>query len=636
MMTVQKQIPSLQEYIFPPVEIKTAIEQLLKYYQLQNQKSVALYEQWKDTNNFHGDMNDYNKVLEMKELFQLAQGKEWESLLQVIILRDEYSDDFNFKDFDKLNPSQQKDVIEIISSGQRAFKKINKWLEPINKKNVLSAIYSAMKIKIGNNYYDQFQILKYANLKSIPNEDDSVGIFPDLLEIDNPPALVEYFKLQREPIHDCLILGFMRGKTSYKPTIYLFLVWNNSFYVISFDDKRFNLENVAGSRDPDSYKERVFGNIWLPLEIFFGEKKTTDSTEIQVRNQKIFKRGKMSEIFKDEPESKAWLEMFTYRFLDYIKNPKNKIPSGHTPNEIIKMLADKSDNKIETRVKTDKHHSSFESQNDASSFLLTKYASNITSVVPAVSDYPVIIGTKSHIEGVVKYKQRKKIADALQVENYKDWRKNSTRVYKQFEKFAKSQDIIEITKLALQDKKYPKMFYRGMGGEIYYEGKNRKIKEPTILNVSILTIENINDRYNDWYFDSDKLEINWTPSGKTVINEKLVNCQTCNKFKYTILVTLRFQDYRQILAFYNITEDKLPKQFMEHLHFQNEAYVGNPRLSDTDPVDEVKDFWFRSVEKNQVGAYKKTNHYFASGQPDIKIHIPLCKRCLKKYRSDKK
>jgi len=634
-MVIQKQIPSLQQFIYPSNEMKIAIEELLKYYQLQNQKSVFLYEKWKDTESFKGNMEDYDKVLEMKELYQKAQGKEWEPLLQTLILRDAYTDELNFKDFAKLNHSQQQDVIEIISSGQKAFQKITKWIEPINKKKVLSAIYSAINIKIGNDEYDQFQVLKYADLKTIPNKFNSVSIFPYLLEIDDPPALVQYFKLQKDPIHDCLILGFMRGKTAYKPTIYLFLVWNNALYVISFSDKRLNLENVAGSRDPDRYKERVFGQIWLPLEIFFGEKNQSKSTDLLVRNQKIFKRGKMSDIFADEPESKAWLDMFTYRLLDFVKNPTSNIPQAMIPKDIIKMLTDESDKKIETRIKTDRHYSSFHSQNDASSYLLKKYSSNITSVVLSESDYPILIGTKDYIEGVVKYKQRIKIADSLESLNYKDWRKNHSRVYKQFRKFVESQNIIEFVKQALQNKKYPKMYYPSMGKEVYYGGKNIKLKEPKVLGDTILKVESIYDKYFEWYHDYDPLEINWTPRGVTYENAKHVNCQICKKFKHSMLLTITFQDYRQILAFYNITEDKLPKQFIEHLHFQNEAYIGNPRLDDTDPVDEVKDFWFRPVVKHQLGEWKNTNHYFPSGQPHMKIHVPLCKRCLKKYGEKK-
>ncbi len=151
----------------PSNEIKIAIEELLKYYQLQNQKSVALYEKWKDTESFKGSMGDYDKVLEMKELYQKSQGKEWEPLLQTIILKDAYTDELNFKDFAKLNHSEQQDVIQIISSGQKAFEKITKWIEPINKKNVLSAIYSAINITIGNDDFDQFQVLNMQVLKPI-------------------------------------------------------------------------------------------------------------------------------------------------------------------------------------------------------------------------------------------------------------------------------------------------------------------------------------------------------------------------------------------------------------------------------------------------------------------------------------
>jgi hypothetical protein len=632
MMVIQKEVPSLNQFIYPPREIRKSIEDLLKYYQLQNQKSVFLYEKWKDRENFSGTMNDYDKVQQMKELYKVANGKAWEPLLQIIILIDEYTEQFNFENFAKLNESQKRDVIQIISNGQIAHQKIKKWIEPINHHNVLASVYSAMKIKIGNETFDQFQVLKFADIKTIPNKNNSLGIFPELLEIDDPPALVQYFKLQKEAIHECIILAFMRGKSAHKPTIYLFMIWNNGFYVISMSDKRMNLENTAGERNPDKYKERIFGDVWLPLEIFFGQKKISETSEIVVRSQKIFKRGKMSKIFQDEPESKAWLDMFSYKIIDYLTYQRNEIQKGFIPKDIIKMLPDKSKQKIETRVKILERHSSFESMNDASSYLVKKYGESITSVVPAESDYPVIIGTKNFIEGVVKFKQRIKIADTVERRNYKDFRKNSKKVYNEFRIFVRKHDLVKILELALLDKEYGYMEYpyfstRYIGK--YPHGKDVHIKKPTIFREKILRIDDPDDwETRSWTWESNPLEILWTKHNKPIYNQP---CATCNKFKHKKIISIKFKDFRQICEFFNIKKEELPIEFVEHFHRQKESYVGNSILDDVDPMDEIMDFWFRKVIKHQLGYYKNTKNYLVDGDPYFNIRIPICKRCFKKH-----
>jgi len=621
-----KQIPSLKEYIFPPEIILQYTDDLLKYYQFCNQSSIDVYEQWKDNDNFKGSLGDYDRLLEMKKLFEKYEGKSWKELYSILTLINAYSDEISFKNIHKLSKEDQIKVLDLISRGHIAYEKIKSWLKPIDKPNVFQAITDAIETSLGSGKYVQFEVLKYADLKSNKNEDDGIKIFPFILEIDDPTALVEYFRLQTKPIDDCLILAFMRNKKyEFKPTVYFFLIWNNSFYILNMGERRFDLDSTAGARAPDKYIDRHFGNVWLPLDILIDGKSDTKLGSLVVRDQKIFKRGNLVTIFEESPEIKAWIDMFTYKILDYVQNKKNSIEQAVLPHEIVKMLEDKTQKKIEERIKVSdsEYHSSFNSSGDASSYLLKKYSSQITSIVPKESEFPIVIGTRKRIEGIVKFKQRESTADSLRKLIYLDWKKNHKRVYDWFKKFVFKHNVHEIIKLALKNEKYPYLEYPPTFRTKYVDGKDIEIKKPTMFNE---TISRILDEVHWHDVSEENLQLVWTKN-QQVYGSK---CQICKKFNYKKAIHLHFKDYRQLCAFFNIEKEELPKEFVEHFHRFNETSTGNPIIEDVDPVDLIKDYWFRQVLKHQAGLYKNTSSMFATGEPFLSIIIPVCNRCLKK------
>ncbi|GAH15331.1 unnamed protein product [marine sediment metagenome] len=56
-------------------------------------------------------------------------------------------------------------------------------------------------------------------------------------------------------------------------------------------------------------------------------------------------------------------------------------------------------------------------------------------------------------------------------------------------------------------------------------------------------------------------------------------------------------------------------------------YMGNSILNDLDPVDGVNDPWFRGGD-----SAKETYRFAHLDPPNIKIEIPICLRCLNKYK----
>lgn len=634
----------MKEFIFPSKEIKKAVEDLSIYYQFSNQSTVALYEKWKGKNRFSGDFRDLIKLTEIRELFHLTFGKPWNELTCAIYLTAKYDDNVDMKNFHLLNKTNQMEVMELISKGQSAYQLISEWLAPLNNGEILEAIHGAVKVSFGNDIYSRFRVLKLGELKSVPNEDKGLKLFPDILEIDNPTALVNYFKTRNEPTPDSFILTFMRNKKySFKPTIYMFVIWHNEFYLIDNGDGRLNLDNTAGARRPDKYIENLKTNVFLPFDILLGEKKFSESKSITSRDQTIFKRGNLFEIFEKSPEIRIWIEMFIYRILDYISNPSAKIPLGVTTFDVMKALEDKSGGKVETRVNIykdkNKYRESFASIADASSYLLKKFESKITSIVPVDSQLPLVVGERSYIENLIKYQKRNELAIVLKKELYADFRKNHKRVYRWFKTFVLSHDVRAIAKLALQDKKYSYMEY---GTNEIKEGSWKYKPKLTKRGVLIMIEDDDAENWSRYvYWDDDPLQIIWTydgylllPDEKGRYGKKRHMCKICKKFQWVNLIRINFRDYRQICEFFNVKENVLAKEFVEHFHYQNEIYTGNSITQDTDPLDDIADPWFRR-EPDPWRTSVIVNGY-SPRMPNLDIVIPLCVRCTKQLREENK
>ena len=632
-MTVEKnKIPSLKEFIKPDEEIRKLVDDLELYHQFRKQISVKLYLKWRGKAFFKGSMVDYVEYEESKELFDLSTGKVWKSLISTIFLINNYSTDVPLEGFHKLKPEHQTEVMEIITKGQSAYEKLVEWIKPLNKPNVLDAIYDAVKADIGNSEYSLFQILKFSELKSDSSE--GVVLHENILEIDNPSALVEYLKLQNENIKDSMIITFMRNKKyDFKPTIYIFFIWKNNLYVVDMGERRLNVDNSAGARSGGRRYYEKFEHVWLPLDILFSNKKKTKSTEVQIRDQKVFKRGNLFDIFKKEPEIRAYLDMLTYRIIDHIESPHKQVELGVTSYQVMKQLEDKSETKIEERIplKIKEYGTSFESHNDASSYMVKKYASKVTSVVPSKTELPLLIGKRDFIEGLVKYKQRANVSVSIEKQMYLDWKKNHKEVYSKIVKFIKKIKFEDLAKLAFEGKKYPYMEYPPAFGEKYVDKKYIKVKEPKIYTEGVARII---ESLPYWNLDH-QLHILISKHDRVGYGREALECQVCRKTRWKKFIEIKLLDYRQFCAFFNVKIEDFPVEMKQHFHRMNEVYVGNSLLEDTDPIDEIEDLWFRKVSRNEVGAYKTTGNMFPSSEPSIEMFIPVCNRCIKKLGGDK-
>jgi hypothetical protein len=619
----------LKQFIFPSQEIRDAVNDLLLYHQLQNQKAVQEYVKWKDKNYYKGDFFVYIAMSEIKELLELTHGKAWDCLIKAIYLFKHYSTTVDLENFQTLSPESQAEIIQIITKGMKAFDKITLWLAPIATKDILEAIYDSAKVTIGIGKYVQFQILKLFELKSQAQADKSIGLFDEILEIENPEDLVWFFKTRKRKPTDCLILTFTRNKTyDFKPSINMFLIWNNSMYVIESSERRLNLDNTRGARNPDRYLEDRFKHVWLPFDIVLGEQKEPKTTDIMVRGKRIFRRGSLLEVFKKSPEIKMWLNLFLYRVADYIKS--EPVPDGVTPTMQLKMLED-----LSIKIPTKRIES--QSQHDASSYLVDKYGGTITSIAPIEKGKLLgVIGTKKYVSDVIRFEQRKEVAKAIKEQLYNDYRENAQRVFEWFKNFVTSHDLPTVVRCALANKKYSFMAYPDFSGR-WTRFSHLQVKKPTLVKLPILQEE----KYGRQFYLSENealITVIWTQTGTLFTSEDYtiknrVLCEHCKKFKWTTLVTLLFQDYRQVCEFFKVKPEALPHEIVEHLHQQNDVYVGNSILDDIDPVDLIKDPWFRRHKQWQEYNFdtKKEEQYEDwEGTPYLQVLIPLCERCKKK------
>lgn len=652
-MTVEKyKIPSLKKFVFPPNDIKQAVSDLEIYWQLSNQAGVKLYEKWQGKKWFKlHSLKELHDYIETKELFDLTTGKTWGTLISAIDLVARYSTDVSMVGFNKLKHEYKLEILDIITKGQDAYEKLSNWLEPINQEKCIQAIHDCIKVTIGNKQYDQINILKLTDTKSISSPDDKIGLFPNVLEIDSPQALIEYFRLTKKPIHDTLFITFSKDQRyNNTPHIYLFLLYRNKFYVLNMDEQNLNQSWTTGLRQRDRYEYWYhFENIWLPFKMILKSDKKTTSTEIELRNKKVFKHALLTDIFQKKPEAKVWIDMILYRVLDFIKNDINKIPLGVTPEEtLVPMLEYKDVKELQTKVPI-KHVSfdekveimgdSFASRGDPSSYLIEKYSSKMTSVVPSIKKVPMMLATKEHIENVVLFEQRKLVAKQLQKLVRQDFKKNHKKVYSWFRKLVKSSNTREIIEKALEDKEYSFHYY----GD-FPKKENRKygvsvngmtvnlVDRKKIQKRKLLILYNLKEDHTP-FVENDDLNIIMSKSKDIYSNyPKLSFCNLCKKYSSFYIMRLSFIDYLQICEFFNIKESELPKEYVQHFHYQNTTASDNHIINDADPVYTVRDPYFR--ERETDGQPLVLND-IRQDNPEINIFYFGCKRCIDKITKEK-
>jgi hypothetical protein len=514
----------------------------------------------------------------------------------------------------------------------------------------LKAIHDCIKVKIGNGRFDSFNVLKLTETRTITSEKDGIGLFPKVLEVDSTQVIIDYFKYLKEPVPDSLIVVFLKDKKYKAPHIYLFLAYKNNFYVVNNDEQNLNQMWATGIRQKDRYDYWYhFGNIWMPYHEIMKKEKASKSTAITLKQKKIIEQRPLIDIFRVHPEFKLWLEMFVYRLLDYFKKHGSGIPLGTTPENVVKlMLEDKTDVKeLQNNVPLQQVDNwqgegekiismglSFNSTKDSASYLMDKYKSKMTSVVPSIAKVPVMLATEKHISNVIRFEQRKLVADQLQKLVNDDYHKNKKSVYKWFMKLLQKKGAEEIIKLALEDKTYSFDYVKTWGTErdnesVSVNGMSVRLqKDAELQKRHVLILHHYKKMPMLWEKDNIDIDIIMMPKKSLYSNyPRRSNCSLCNNVQYSYLLELSFIDYRSILEFFDVDKESIPQHYIDHFHNTNILNSENYLHEDDDPVFMVKDPFFR--RRTSHSSFISFNDNLDSN-PEIRVFYGLCKRCFKK------
>lgn len=577
---------SLTEYLHPSQEIEKAVDDLTMYYQLCEQDALKEWVDRKDKNTLSGkNFDEFLRLVDIDEFMKFKDNAIGSTFIKARFLLDKFSSEFDTKRLINFDDEQVQVIIRMIRNGAKAKTLLEEWLKPISEGEIAIAIDDALSIDLKN----KFQILKLEQI-SEPNfeKPNDFEIYPYILDIESAAEIAHFLRIQKT-VRDCLILTLQRNKLyQFKSDFYLFLIYNGILYSIDNSDKRLNINNTKGCRNPDRYLEDKYDKVWLPFRILSSKRKT-DETALVVKGTKVYKIDSLDNIAKDFPETLYWLYIFLGRVVNYINT--EKVELGVTTSDNTKLLTySKNEFKIEGA--------------GAGSYLEEIYASKCKDIVVQEKHLPNIIGTQKFISDIIGYRKRELIAKILNKTVQNDHKRNAAKVYNEIRAFVKDYPIDRILKKAKLNAEYEYMNYKRFGST----GPDTGILKERIMYIADESL---------WQYTDKNNIINITGDLYSNHGRKRTACVYDKKFQWKKIIRLDFIDYQQFLEFFEISENDIPSQMKQHLHQQSELYVGNPILNDTDPVDEIKDPWFREHE-NRMGG------------PLLRVAIPICNRCLKK------
>lgn len=595
----------LERYMQPSEEMKGYVDKLLLFYQFTHQEHVKDYAKKGGDKYFKGTLGEFIHVRELEE-FHNYDGKPWEFLLKSIFLVENYTPKADMSILPKLNDSEKDELLKLLTDGIVAYGKILRWLKPISNKSVITAIKEAVK----TNFDYQFNIHFLADITNYKTS-DSISLYPYLLEILSPDELIFFLKHNSMPFSDCLIVTLQKNKVKdFKGFFTMFLIFKGKLYSIDNQERRLNLDNTAGMRNPGLYLDRKYCNVWLPVDYIFDEEdnvKKVKKTKLPIlKKAKVYKVVSWDEIAKENIAYIYWLNMFIYRILEHIST--GEIETGYTPMTTLPLLEDINKKNILEYPDT----------KNKGTYLVEKYGKDITALTVTKDDMPMVIGSEKYLDELISYKRRRHLAFEIQQRLYNDFDRKHKEFKRWFYNFMEKQDIKWLINRALQNNEYGFMHYHQFAED--NTPKFRELRKSTVLSVS--------DTNSYWYSVG---RYNHYRYGKWIIVESYYykgywedKCILCD-YKIKKYINIKFKDYRQFLSFFNLSKNKIPKVMIEHLHQRGEMYVGNSILDDIDPVDGINDPWFRNAED-------KPDYLFAHiGEPSLVITIPICKKCLNKF-----
>jgi hypothetical protein len=600
----------------PDQEILDAIDDSLTLFQMINQDAISKFIEYQKTSTYHGSMGNYAKMRIMDEI-EAHKNKPWEHIIKTYNIMKHDIRRIDIEIYENIPDDYLHEFSLIIKKGYIGQQKVHTWIEN-NSKTQLEALYHACNVKIGSGEkYKDLDVLEIADITTTNKE--NVAIYNNVLEIKSPDDLIQSLKHTDKPIQNGIILTLHRDeKRYYKGTFYIFFAFNNKLYSISNQSKRLNLNNTEGDRNPEGYIQRKYENTWLPVYLLYGDKYVPDITETseipETRDITIINKNSdniittWDDIYKRIPECYHWINMVMWRVTEYVQS--QKINKGITPNDTIKLIQTTNENSTPC--------SELKDNIGPGKYLYDIYLPKTQAITINQNTIPPIISTQQHIEDIITYKRRQNLASDIKSKLMEDYNNNHRSVYDKIRNIIDSKDIEWTILRALEDKRYTYIKYRDFG----FDTHGQKTNEPyTIRDKKVMSI--IENPLNGINNDDPVHVIASNNNQERYVSLSDTKCVACNKSKHKLTIALDFIDWKQMINFFDIPIERFPKEMIDHLHQQNEMYIGNKILNDLDPIDLINDPWFRTDIRNY---------------PKITVFIPICKRCYNKYKKqiDKK
>lgn len=595
----------INKYLNPEQDMVQAIEDNFMLIQLLNQGIIDKFEEYTRTSKFSGNLYDFAKTRLMDE-FVKNKGKPWEYIIKAHNLRNSHVDRIDPNTFLKIPDEQLAEFSAMIKKGVVARKKVHDWI-PHEDLDNLTVLYNASKVKLSTGAsYSGLDILEITDIKT--NDNGGLVLYQDILKLKSLDSIVNYFKNTSTPMKNGVLLtAIVNEERPYKSTFYIFILYNNKLYSISNQGNRLNLENTEGDRDPDRYMRRKYENMQLPLYLLFEKEKFTAENESTTETTALTFLDENPDtilstwdaVFKQNPWCYYWIKMLTLKILDFMEN--EDIVKGIVPSESIKLLKETNESG-EVPFTTEQRHGTGE-------YLINLYNSNITAITASSDLISTIITTKEQTQKLIDYKRRQDLANEIRAELIQDHEQKHTQVYELIKKLVKTKSIGFIVSKALEQKTHPYTRYHSFGGN---EGErideNRYLVQKKITHMSD-TFNSINTEGKP-----ELLLTHYNPDDINPWSKNMV-CEVCGTNKKKMFINLNFLEWTQMEKFFEIPIESFPKEMKNHLHQQNELYVGNTILDDVDPIDTIRDPWFRN-------RYQKAATF--------QVCIPICKRCYNK------
>jgi len=621
--------PLIKDHMNPSEEMLQYINDYFILFQVLEQNWYEIYEAKNfggDNVGYSGTLGEYGVLKEFKTVMKVGQ-EVWSPFVRAINLQRLFDPNYDLTNLYNFDHEMLDWFLFTLQKGFEAKEKITEWLGDINSKYKYNVINAAAKcsIKTPDKPYGTFQILKLHEFEE-KNDDEGFIIIDEIFHLDSVENMIQYLKMHKE-LGNCLILGLVRDeKYEWRGTFYIFFSYQGILYTVDNQQRRINIDNTQGSRNPGKYIDRNYENVYLPYWLLFFEDNPGVESKLPVNTDPIYEITTITKTCEKESGIQLWLELFSYRILNYIYKNNEQIMIGMSRSQTSGLLTSSENDPLK-----------YASPNSVSdygrgSYLFEKYSSDVKAIVLSESVLPDVIGTKEYVTDVIEFNRMKESAGQMQKMIIEDFNKNALKVSKKIRKIIESKDKEWIIVKALKDLKYQteNMIH---GSKIVYDNHGYNygfgVHHPVMSWKKIL---NVSEKYDyEQYRKSD--DINWFIYGYKDENSWSYTeyCYYCGA-KKRLTVKLTFGHFREFIDFFEIGVNDIPKEMIQHLHRISSVYNGNCIIDDINPYDMLKDPWFSHGE---VPYEWEDNDWYTRGDWEnhrLVIYIRICKRCFNKYK----